>query len=97
MDRKEREPNFIRLNLDASPQSFPGVSKKRVLRCYGAFRPHSFLNFSGRGIPFRTPLIPVQMGQKSFYSGINVQSPSKSITTIPALPALPAIPLIEVK
>ena len=30
------------------------------------------------------------MEQKSFYSGIKVQSPSKCITTIPAIPALPA-------
>ena len=33
------------------------------------------------------------MEQKSFYSGIKVESSSKSITTIPAIPALPAIPL----
>ena len=46
---------------------------------------------------FQTPLIPVQMKQKSFYSGINVQSPSESITTIPAIPALSAIPLSEVE
>ena len=37
------------------------------------------------------------MEQKSFYSGIKVQSPSKSITTIPATSALPAIPLSEVE
>ena len=38
---------------------------------------------------FQTPPIPVQMEQKSFYSGIKFHSPSKSITTIPAIPALP--------
>ena len=32
------------------------------------------------------------MEQKSFHSGIKVQSSSKSIATIPAIPALPAIP-----
>ena len=37
------------------------------------------------------------MEEKSFYSGIKVQIPSKSITTIPAIPALPAIPLSEVE
>ena len=37
------------------------------------------------------------MEQKSFYSEINVQSPSKSITTIPAVPALSAILLTEVE
>ena len=37
------------------------------------------------------------MEQKSFYSGINGQSPSESVTTIPANPALPAIPLSEVE
>ena len=45
----------------------------------------------------RTPPIPVQMEQKLFYSGINVQSPSETITIIPAIPALPAIPLSEVE
>ena len=39
--------------------------------------------------PHRTPPIPVQMEQKSFCSGIKVQSPSKSMTTIPAIPAFP--------
>ena len=43
---------------------------------------------------FQTPPIPVQMKQKSFYSGINAQSSSKSITTIPAIPALLAIPAL---
>ena len=33
------------------------------------------------------------MEQKSFYSRIKIQSPSKSITTIPVIPALPAVPL----
>ena len=47
---------------------------------------------------FQTPpCIPVQMEQTSFYSGIKVQSPSKSINTIPAIPALPAISLSEVE
>ena len=45
----------------------------------------------------RTPPIPVQMEQKLIYFRINVQSPSKSITIIPAIPALPAIPLSEVE
>ena len=34
------------------------------------------------------------MEQKLFYSGIKVQSSSKSITTIPAIPAIPALPAI---
>ena len=46
---------------------------------------------------FQTPPIPVQMEQKSFYSGIKAQSLTKSITTIPAILALPAIPLSGVE
>ena len=46
---------------------------------------------------FRTPPIPVQVEQKSLYSGINAQSPSKSITTIQAIVSLPATPLSEVE
>ena len=46
---------------------------------------------------FQTPPIPVQIEQKSFFSGIEVQSSSKSITIIPAIPALPAIPLSGVE
>ena len=37
------------------------------------------------------------MEQKSFYFGIKVQTPSKSIAIIPAIPALPAIPLSKVE
>ena len=37
------------------------------------------------------------MEQKSFYSGIKVQGPSNSITTIQAFPDLSAIPLSEVE
>ena len=33
------------------------------------------------------------MEQKSLYSGIEVQSPSKCITIIPAIPALPVLPI----
>ena len=48
-------------------------------------RPHSFWDFSGRGIAgisIPNSTYSVQMEQKSFYSGIKVQSSSKSITTI---------------
>ena len=38
-----------------------------------------------------------QIEQKSFYSGIKAQSPSKSTTTVPAIPALPVIPFSEVE
>ena len=70
------------------------------------FRPHSFETFQEEEYlekAFRTPRSPVQIEQKSFYSGINAQSSSKSITTIPAIPALlaipalPAIPVSEVE
>ena len=46
---------------------------------------------------FRTPPIPVQIEQKSFYSGRKVQSSFRSVTTIPAILALPAIPLAEME
>ena len=44
---------------------------------------------------FQTPPIPVQMKQKSFHSGIKVQSSSKYITTIPAILALPVPPILK--
>ena len=37
------------------------------------------------------------MEQKLFYYGIQVQSPSESITIIPSIPALPAILLFELE
>ena len=50
----------------------------------------AFLSGKGiSGISILNSTYSSSNGKKSLYSGINVQSPSKSITTIPALPAFP--------
>ena len=95
----KRGVGFLPFNLACTKlwicQAFPTLPLRGDLGRNGflpihRLRPHSFSGFSGRGIAGVS--IPnstySSSEQKSFYSGIKVQSSTKSITTtIPAIPA----------
>ena len=55
---------------------------------FETFQEEEYLEYVFWALP-----IPVQTEQKSVYSGIKVQSPSKSITTIPAILLFQLFPL----